>query len=114
MTDNSAGYAVTPKVAFQFLRRFSPFKELDISINEELAKEIEVEFYPKGTTIFRQELTDITHFHVIQKGSVQVYLRSENDTYSLRNIGGEGETFGGSCLIRNQKPDVTVETLEDT
>ncbi|MFH0960741.1 MAG: cyclic nucleotide-binding domain-containing protein, partial [Pseudomonadota bacterium] len=114
MNDNFSNYAVTPKVAFHFLCRVSPFKELDVDIIEELVRRIEVEFYPKGTTIFRQELTNVTHFHVIQKGSVQVFLRTEDDTFTLRNIGGEGETFGGACLIRRRVPDFTVETLEDT
>jgi CBS domain-containing protein len=114
MNDNSSNFATIPIAAFQFLCRFPPFNELDVTVTEELARRLEVEFYPKGTTIFRQGLTDITHFYVIQKGSVQVFLRSENDTFTLRNVGGEGETLGGPCLIRDQKPDVTVETLEDT
>ncbi|MFA6222097.1 MAG: putative nucleotidyltransferase substrate binding domain-containing protein [Desulfomonilaceae bacterium] len=114
MIKNLPGYSVPPKIAVQFLERFSPFKELDSISIEQLAKEVEVEFYPKGAVLFRQHLTEVTHFHVIQKGSVQVFVRSESENLSLKNLGGEGETLGASWLISDEKPDVTVEALEDT
>ncbi|MGO8878893.1 MAG: putative nucleotidyltransferase substrate binding domain-containing protein [Desulfomonilaceae bacterium] len=114
MIDNSKGYSVQPKVAIEFLGRFSPFKELGPTPIEEIVGELEVEFYPKGTLIFRREITEITHLHIIQKGSVKVFVRSESDTFVLKNVGGEGEILGGAWLRTSQKPDVTVEALEDT
>ena len=114
MIQNLPGYSAPPKIAVQFLERFSPFKELDSISIDQLAREVEVEFYPKGALLFRQHLTEVTHLHVIHKGSVQVFVRSESETLTLKNLGGEGETLGASWLISDEKPDVTVEALEDT
>lgn len=114
MIDYSKGYAVEPKVAVQFLGRFSPFKELGPTPIQEIARDLDVEFYPKGTQIFRRNITEVTHLHIIQKGGVKLFVSSEGDTFMLKSIGGEGETLGGSWLLGNQKPDVTVEALEDT
>ncbi len=114
MIDNSKGYTVQSKVAVQFLGRFSPFKELGLSLIQDIVGDLEVEFYPKGAPIFGPHFADVPHLHIIQKGSVRVFIRSEGDSFTLKSIGGEGEMLGGSWLLADQKPDVTVEALEDT
>ncbi len=104
MIDNSKGYSVQPKVAIEFLGRFSPFKELGPTPIEEIVGELEVEFYPKGTPIFRREITEITHLHIIQKGSVKVFVRSESDTFtSSRTLAVKGRHWGdrGFWRIKN-------------
>ncbi|MGC8602612.1 MAG: CBS domain-containing protein, partial [Desulfomonilaceae bacterium] len=114
MTDYLKAYTVLPKVAVQFLERFSPFNELGTSMIHEIVGDLDVGFYPKGTLIFKSQITDVTHLHIIQKGSVRVFVRNSGDSFTLKSISGEGETLGGEWLLANQKPDVNVEAMEDT
>ncbi len=107
-------HAVVPREFFEFLSKTLPFTELDRQTLEHLASRCLMEFYPKGTVIFRQYVTEVAHFHLIQKGGVKFYLSSDETLVTLRDYGGEGESFGALSIVRGEKADFHVEAIEDT
>ncbi len=107
-------HAVVPREFFDFLSKTVPFTELDKRTLKHLASRSVMEFYPKGTVIFRQDLTDVTDFHLIHKGGVKFYLSSDETLVTLRDFGGEGESFGALSIVRDEKADYHVEAIEDT
>lgn len=107
-------HAVVPRLVLEFLRKTLPFGELDKTSLENLARRCILEFYPKGSIIFKQDVTDITHVHIIQKGGIKAFLSSDETVVNLLAYGGEGESLGALPIVRGQKADFTVEALEDT
>ncbi len=107
-------HGVAPNLVLHFLQRTFPFSELDTSTLQTLAKQCVIEHYPKGTVIFKQNITDVAYFHIIQKGGVKSYLSSEDTFVTLKDYSGEGESFGALPIVSGQKADFNVEAVEDT
>jgi CBS domain-containing protein len=107
-------HGVAPNLVLHFLQRTFPFSELETSTLETLAKKCVIEHYPKGTVIFKQNITDVEYFHIIQKGGVKSYLSSEDTFVTLKDYSGEGESFGALPIVSGQKADSTVEAVDDT
>ncbi len=107
-------YSVVPKLVSGFLGKSLPFAVLDRNALDHLARRCIVDFYPKGTIIFRQDVTQVTHVHLIQKGGIKAYLSTDDTLVTLLDYGGEGESFGALPIVRGQKADFTIEALEDT
>ncbi len=107
-------YGVVPAVLAQFLRRTLPFNELDDDQLHKLAGQWVTEYYPRGSLIFKQGETEITHLHVVQKGGVKIYLKAGDSAAALKDYGGEGTAFGAMNMIQGQPADINVEAVEDT
>ncbi|MGV1098808.1 DUF294 nucleotidyltransferase-like domain-containing protein [Thiovibrio sp. JS02] len=107
-------HAVAPEIVLSFLTKTLPFNELDPATLTHLARHCIIDFFPKGTMIFRQEKTEVNHFYLIQKGGVKIYLKDEESTVTLKDFRGEGEYFGALPIIQNTKANLNVETVEDT
>jgi len=114
MTQSSDVHAVAPETVMDFLGSTMPFRELDIPSLRQLAGKCTVDFFPKGTMIFRQDQTEVNHFHLIQKGGVKIYLKDEEGGVTLKDFRGEGEYFGALPIIQETKANLNVETVEDT
>ncbi|MBI5250011.1 MAG: CBS domain-containing protein [Desulfomonile tiedjei] len=110
----SDNFTVAPTVIIQLLRKTLPFSELDKGVLESVATKCLIDFFPRGTLIFKQDVTDVSYFHLIQKGGVKIYLTSSDTVTTLKDFGGEGETFGALPMVRGHKADLNVETVEDT
>lgn len=105
---------VSIRVLVHFLRITLPFKVLEASVLDELSKRCVIEYYPKGTLIFEQNITEVKHLCLIQKGAVKIYWTNSDSDETLKEICGEGADFGALCMVRGQKADVNVEAIEDT
>lgn len=114
MTKNSDAHAAEPEIVLDFLGRTRPFHELDIPTLRQLARQCTVDFFPKGTLIFRQDRTEVNHFYLIQKGGVKIYLKDEEGAVTLKDFRGEGEYFGALPIIQETRANLNVETVEDT
>ena len=68
------GYAVVPNAVFEFLSRTMPFRSLDRETVESLCRECVLEHYPRGTLIFKQGVTDVTHVCLVQTGGVKLRM----------------------------------------
>ncbi len=109
-----APHNIPPETVIAFLRKTLPFNGLDDATLQELAGHALIDFFPKGTLIFRQGQTEVNHFYLIQRGGVKIYLKDEEGTITLKDFRGEGEYFGALPIIRNTKANLNVETVEDT
>jgi CBS domain-containing protein len=102
------------RVLVHFLRTTLPFKVLEPSVLDELSKRCVIEYYPKGTLILEQNITEVKHLCLIQKGAAKVYWTNSDTSEALKEVCGEGAEFGSLCMVRGQRADVTVEAIEDT
>ncbi|MEW6593788.1 MAG: putative nucleotidyltransferase substrate binding domain-containing protein [Thermodesulfobacteriota bacterium] len=114
MSTMSNVHSVAPQAVIDFLRNILPFNGLALPALQELARHSIIDFFPKGTLIFRQGQTPVDHLYLIQKGGVKIYLKDEEGTVTLKDFRGEGEYFGALAIIRNTKANLNVETVEDT
>ena len=114
MLQKNDAHAVSPEMVLEFLQNNLPFNELDTEDLKKLARQCIIDFFPKNTLIFKQDVTEVTHFHLIQKGGVKIYLKDEEGEVTLKDFRGEGEYFGALPLIQNTAANLNVETVEDT
>lgn len=114
MAHRQVSYAVAPVLILDFLRKSLPFSELDSATREAMARTCMIRHYAKGTVIVRQDVSELSHLHIIQQGGVKLYLVSEDAVVALSGYGGEGESFGALSIIRGERPDFNVESVEDT
>ncbi len=106
--------AVPHAVVLEFLGSRFPFNALAQSDLQRFAQRAAIDFFPKGTLIFRQGETEVTHFYVIQKGGVRSYRVDAFGNLTLKDFRGEGEHFGALPIIQNTRANLNVETLDDT
>lgn len=114
MPQKNNAHSVSPETVLEFLQNTLPFNELEKDDLARLARQCIIDFFPKNTLIFKQDVTEVTHFHVIQKGGVKIYLKDEEGEVTLKDFRGEGEYFGALPLIQNTTANLNVETVEDT
>lgn len=114
MEKSKSPYSVPPEQVVVFLRNTLPFNELALSHLQELAKQCVIDFFPKGSLVFKQDVTDVNHFYLIQKGGVKIYLIDNEGEITLKDYRGEGEYFGALPIIQETKANLNVETIEDT
>ncbi|MEA3546885.1 MAG: DUF294 nucleotidyltransferase-like domain-containing protein [Thermodesulfobacteriota bacterium] len=107
-------HAIAPEVVLDFLQKTMPFNELEAEHLQELARKCIIDFFPKGTVIFRQDETKVDKFYMIQKGGVKSYLKDDEDEVTLKDFRGEGEYFGALPLIQETNANLNIETVEDT
>ncbi len=112
--DKKDVHSVTPEVVIEFLKKTLPFNELDDETLNKIAAECTVDFFPKGTTIFRQDETEVEYLYIIQKGGVKIYLKDEEGMVTLKDFRGEGSYIGALPIIQGTKANLNVETVEDT
>lgn len=105
---------MAPKIIFQFLSETLPFNKVRHDRLSEFADSLEVEYFPKGSMIFRQGVGPVEYLHIVQRGAVKVFVITEQDHIEFRDLGGEGTIFGADWILADTPPDVFVEAVEDT
>ncbi len=98
----------------EFLRTVPPFQFLDEKTLDEVARGVSFEFYPKGTTILRQDGPASEYLRIIKKGGVKVFLRTAEGEEVIIDFRGEGESFGLLSLVGGDKSRANVVATEDT
>jgi CBS domain-containing protein len=98
----------------QFLRKTLPFKDLDAYSIDYLSRQWAVDFFPRGTLILEQDVTEVEHLFLVQKGGVKLYVTGSQAPRTLVDFGGEGAAFGASSLVKGRKAEFHVEAVEDT
>ncbi len=107
-------HSVPPQAVIDFLKKTLPFNELDEDALRWLSNKVTVDFYPRGTILFKQDKTDVKYLYLIQKGGVKIYLTDEQGEISLKDFRGEGSYFGALPIIQESRANLNVETVEDT
>lgn len=106
--------SVPVNVALDFLAGILPFKDLDHAELRKLSRKCTIDFFPKGTLIFRQDESEVSHFYVIQQGGVKTYRTDSDNEVSLKDYRGVGEYFGALPIIQGTKANLNIETIDDT
>ncbi|MDQ7782276.1 MAG: DUF294 nucleotidyltransferase-like domain-containing protein [Desulfomonilaceae bacterium] len=107
-------YSTVPRMLLDFLGKTLPFTHLDSGELERLSRHCLINFFPKGSIIFRQNVSEVTHLCLVQKGGVKVYFQADETVATLKDYGGEGAAIGALSIVRGDRADLTVEAVEDT
>jgi CBS domain-containing protein len=105
---------IAPEMVLNFLENTLPFKELEDNTLRELSRQCIIDFFPKDTLIFQQDVTDVAYLYIIQQGGVRSFLKDGGGEVTLKDYRGEGEHFGALALIQDTKANLNIETVEDT
>jgi CBS domain-containing protein len=92
----------------EFLHRHPPFEELDEEALEELAETVEVEYFPAGTTIFRQGEKPREHARIVRRGTVELIDRGR-----VLDVLTEGELFGHPSMLSGLPTGFEARAGED-
>jgi CBS domain-containing protein len=100
--------------AVRFLSQVPPFQFLEGSVLRDVARQLTLEFYPKGSVILHQDGAVSESLRIIQKGVVKITLRpkggGEDVVVDYRE---RGESFGlVSVMGGHQK--TTILAIQDT
>ena len=97
-----------------FLAKTLPFNLLEPNALHQLAGKCVIDFFPTGTMIFLQDVTQVDYLYLIQKGGVKSYMKNDQGEVTLKDYRGEGEYFGALPIIQGTRANLNVETVEDT
>ena len=103
-----------PVVVLAFLEQTRPFKDLEPKVLKKISKEFTQDFYPRGTTIYEQGVSEVTHFQIVSQGGVKVWSTNSDGSERLVDVLGEHGYFGALGIIKQSKANHMVEASEDT
>jgi CBS domain-containing protein len=92
-----------------FLVRHPPFDSLETAELERVARSVQIEFFPAGTTILQQAGKPALSLYVVRTGAVELL-----DEGRVLDLLGEGEAFGHPSLLSGLGPAFAVRAHEDT
>lgn len=114
MKNNNNEHNVSADVVIDFLKKTLPFNELPDETLQSFSRGCLIDFFPKGTYIFEQGVTQVDYLYIIQKGGVKIFLKDEAGEITLKDFRGEGEYFGVLPIIQETTANLNIETVEDT
>ncbi len=98
----------------EFLKKVPPFQFLDDQILTTVARNLSMEFYPKGTIILKQDGQPSNSLQIIKKGGVRLSIKSKDGDDVVIDYRGEGETFGLVSLMGKDRQKTTIAAVDDT
>jgi len=107
-------HSVAPEVVVEFLGNIMPFNELDDETLHNVARHVKVDFFPKGTQLLVAGETEVSSLYLIQQGGVKSSIVDDEGEVTLKDYRGEGAYIGALPIIRGTKPNLDIETVEDT
>ena len=92
-----------------FLAGYPPFDSLAPEELERVARSVQIEFFPAGTTILQQAGEPARFLYVVRAGAVELL-----DEGRVLDLLSEGEAFGHPSLLSGLGPTFDVRAHEDT
>jgi len=92
-----------------FLARYPPFDSLALEEIGRVARSVQIEFFPAGTTILKQAGEPARFLYVVRTGAVELL-----DEGRVLDLLSEGEAFGHPSLLSDLGPTFDVRAHEDT
>ncbi len=98
-----------------FLKRFSPFDQMEAEALEYLAERVLLGFFSKGATILSAEMGAPRYFYIIQRGKVQASQAGDValTEYASMTL-GPGESFPIGAISAGRPSTNTYVALEDS
>ncbi len=106
--------AADPAAVLEFLSRTRPFKDLEPSILKEVSEKVTQDFYPRGTIILEQGVSEVTHFQLVTRGGVKIQHIDPDGSAKLVDFIGERGYFGALGIIKQSRSNHMVQAEEDT
>lgn len=97
-----------------FLGKVPPFQFLDEENLQAVARNLSMEFYPRGMVILKQDGLPSDSLRIIKKGGVKVSMTSEDGDEVVIDYRGEGDTFGFLSMVGKDRIRSNVVAVEDT
>ena len=98
----------------EFLAKIPPFDRLGGDALEELARDIAMEYYPKGVKILTQGGPPNEYLRIVKKGAVKVFRSTKDDEEIVIDFRSEGDLFGLVSVISGERSRASVVAVEDT
>jgi CBS domain-containing protein len=111
MSNESYASVVAAGQALHFISGLVPFSFLPEEEINNVAAQISIISYPKGTLLFLQGHSKLEYLYIIKKGAAERYFEEE-DQKTLRGMLGEGDMYGGISILMNKS--VAIRTLRVT
>ncbi|MGX9726256.1 MAG: DUF294 nucleotidyltransferase-like domain-containing protein [Candidatus Electronema sp. VV] len=108
------GQAAAPETVAEFLGKIMPFKELAPETIRQVARQVKIDFFPKGTKLLQAGKSEINYLYLIQQGGVKSFIIDDEGAVTLKDYRGEGDYIGALGIIRGALANLDVETVEDT
>ncbi len=97
-----------------FLKKVPPFQFLEEVDLFAVARNMSMEFYPKGMVILEQDGPPSDALRVIKKGGVKVSMVSEDGGEVVIDYRSEGDTFGFLSLVGRDRVRSNITAVDDT
>ena len=97
-----------------FLENVPPFQFLEKAEIQAIARNLSMEFYPKGMVIMKQDGPPSDALRIIKKGGVKITLTSAEGGEVDIDYRSEGDSFGFLSLVGKDRVRSNVVAVEDT
>lgn len=114
MSHLTSDYNMDSRALADFLGKLWFFSGFDEAHLQKLSAGALLGFYPKGTVILQQDVSEVDHLMLIERGAARLYRRESEDESTLVDYRGEGGLIGVASILSKSKASHSVETVEDT
>ena len=101
--------AADPAVVLEFLTQTGPFKDLELSVLKEISGKFTQDFYPRGTIILEQNVSEVTHFRLVTRGGVKVHHIEPDGSVRLVDYVGERVISEHWASSNNPRPIIRLK-----
>ncbi len=113
-SSHSPENSVITESVVAFLKNVPPFQFLPVGELQSLARTMSLEYFPKSTVILSAGAPPARALYVIQKGGVQLALRTQVGKQLALDMRCEGEIFGVLSFMGRDAARLDVIAVEDT
>lgn len=113
-SSHSSGNSVVTDSVVAFLKNIPPFQFLPASDLHALAGTMSLEYFPRDTVILSAGMKAARCLYVIQKGGVQLAIRTQVGKQLALDMRSEGELFGVLSFMGRDATRLDVTAVEDT
>ena len=97
----------------EFLKTVPPFQFLPLGVLSRLVPKMTLEYFPKDTTIIKAGHRASDALYIVQKGAVELALRTQVGKQLVFDVRSEGELFGLLSLMGRDIARLDVVAVED-
>ena len=110
---SSSSSSVVNESVIEFLKTVPPFQFLPAGELNRLVPKMTLEYFPKDTTIIKAGHRASDALYIVQKGAVELALRTQVGKQLVFDVRSEGELFGLLSLMGRDIARLDVVAVED-